>query len=72
MLVIIDRFEGEYAVLETGNGVMKKIKRQELPGTAREGDVLVYRDNKWIIDMEAAAERKQQIDALAAELWENK
>ncbi|MDD2619511.1 MAG: DUF3006 domain-containing protein [Syntrophomonadaceae bacterium] len=71
MQVIIDRFEGEYAVLESEKRVMKRIRRQELPDAAREGDVLIQKNKKWIIDIESSIKRKKRMEALAAELWEN-
>ncbi|MEN6328121.1 MAG: DUF3006 domain-containing protein [Syntrophomonas sp.] len=71
MRVIIDRFDGDYAVIETEEKSMKKIKRAEIPSAAREGDILVFKNNKWNIDSEATQRRKEQIAALAAELWED-
>ena len=38
-MLIIDRFEGEYAVIETDIG-MVSIPRTDIPASAREGDVL--------------------------------
>ena len=38
-MIIIDRFEGDYAVLETDDGMMN-IHRGHLPSSAREGDAL--------------------------------
>lgn len=69
MRVIIDRFEGDYAVIETEEKAMKKIRRSEVPNAVQEGDVLVCTDNKWIVDLEATQRRKEQIAALAAKLW---
>lgn len=71
MRVIIDRFEGDYAVIETEEKLMKKIMRAEVPSEAREGDVLISKDHKWTIDPEATQKRKEHIAALAAELWED-
>ncbi|MDD3270180.1 MAG: DUF3006 domain-containing protein, partial [Syntrophomonadaceae bacterium] len=65
MQVIIDRFEGAYAVVESEAKSMQKIKREEIPSAAREGDVLIHKDNIWTIDREASLERKQKIAALA-------
>ena len=40
-MIVIDRFEGDYAVLETDDGMMN-IHRGHLPSSAREGDALSY------------------------------
>ncbi|MBQ8961679.1 MAG: DUF3006 domain-containing protein [Ruminococcus sp.] len=40
-MIVIDRFEGEYAVLETDEGMMN-VHRGHLPSSAREGDALSY------------------------------
>jgi len=67
---VIDRFEGEYAVLDI-EGKIEDIKRSEIPEEAREGDVLVKRDGKWVIDREATKKLKKEIDGLVNELWED-
>ena len=47
---IIDRFEGEYAVVEREDQGMLKIPRSELPHDAHEGDVLVRIDGVHKVD----------------------
>ena len=59
MQAIIDRFEGEYAVMEFEDGY-KNIPRQMLPPEAREGDVLVLKDENWMVDPEATSKRKEK------------
>jgi len=44
-LLIIDRFEDGYAVLETDNGFVN-IPRADLPSKAREGDILILSINE--------------------------
>ena len=46
---IIDRFEGEYAMVEI-EGLVHSIERCDIPDNAREGDLLVFDNNLWIID----------------------
>lgn len=70
MRAIIDRFEGDFAILEIEDG-HTKVPRILLPPQAREGDVLVDRDKKWILDIEATQERKDKIEKLAEELWQD-
>lgn len=43
--MIIDRFEGEYAVVENENGELGRISRQLLPQNAKEGSVIEIRVN---------------------------
>lgn len=66
---IIDRFEGEYAVVEI-EGVMKIVKHSDLPAEAQAGDVLIFDKNQWQIDNQGTEKLKQNIDKLANELWE--
>lgn len=59
-MIIIDRFEGEKAVLETDDG-MKYIDRARLPGDAREGDVLLKKGGSFAIERSAAEERRSLV-----------
>ncbi len=70
MRAVIDRFEGEFAVMEFVDGY-KNIPRQMLPPKAREGDVLTLKDDKWMVDPEATYKRKEKTQKLAEELWED-
>lgn len=65
---IIDRFEGSYAVVEI-EGLMQNIELSSIPSGAREGDVIIYDGNRWQVDKQATADRKQHIQRLADELW---
>jgi len=55
-MIILDRYEGDFAVLETGRGMIN-IPRPDLPAGAREGDVL-----KFIIDADTTKARKKHFD----------
>ncbi|MGG1727142.1 DUF3006 domain-containing protein, partial [Bacillus paranthracis] len=46
---IIDRFEGELAVIEVNN-VTIDVPKSKLPSTAKEGDVLIIEDDTYTID----------------------
>ncbi|MCR5599766.1 MAG: DUF3006 domain-containing protein [Ruminococcus sp.] len=58
--MVIDRFEGCLAVIETENG-MVTLRREQLPKEAAEGDVLVFADGRYTIDKKAAAERRSAV-----------
>lgn len=69
MKVVIDRFEGKFAVCEKENREMINIKTSLLPKNAKEGDVLVVKDNKIIIDVKETNKRKKEIEDLTKDLW---
>lgn len=56
-MIIIDRIEGEVAVLETDEG-MTEISAKELPSDAAEGDILVNSEGAWYVDHEATEHRR--------------
>ena len=61
-MTVIDRFEGEYAVIETENGMIKPIEGKiEFRNGSREGDVLRYEKGSFVTDKEATAERRRAI-----------
>lgn len=69
MKVIIDRFEGEYAVCEKENRAMIDIKRCAIPIGAKEGDVLQIGGDGIRIDPSETEKRKREIDELTKNLW---
>lgn len=64
MKIIIDRFEGDFAVVETDEKVMLNIPKSLVPGS-REGDVISI-----VIDEEETQKRKDNIQKLMDDLWE--
>ena len=69
MKVIIDRFEGDFAVCEKEDRQMLDIKRNKIPSSAKEGDVLDISNDRIIIDSEATEKRKKEIEELTKDLW---
>ncbi len=63
MRVIIDRFEGDYAVVELEDRSTANLPRSLVPLGAKEGDVLVIE-----IDRNATEERRKRIQKLTEEL----
>ncbi len=59
-MYIIDRFEGELAVIEHGEDFLN-IPRSELPADAEEGSVLAKTEQGWVRDPEAEAARRAAI-----------
>ena len=67
---IIDRFEGDIAVVEF-NDTMEDIPKAKLPKEAAVGDVLVFNGDKITIDTKETAKLKQEIEDLMDELFED-
>lgn len=72
MKMIIDRFEGFYAVCEKEDRTMIDIKRITLPSQAKEGDVLIINSNSntITIDISKTEKRRKEIQKLTEDLWE--
>lgn len=70
MKVIIDRFEGSYAVCEKEDRTMMDIKSSNLPPEAKEGDVLIIDNNMFTIDVQETEKRHKDIEKLTENLWE--
>ncbi|NMA83988.1 MAG: DUF3006 domain-containing protein [Epulopiscium sp.] len=69
-MIIVDRFEGDYVILEI-EGERKEILRCEIPKEVKEGDVLLERDGQYQYDEEETLKRRQYIESLTQDLWKN-
>lgn len=69
-MLIIDRFEGEYAILEDGKHHYE-VKRSELPDDCFEGDVIVTKDGFYTVDKEQTKLRRKAILRLQRSVWES-
>lgn len=70
MKVIIDRFEGSFALCEKDNREIITIDKSKLPSHSKEGDVLVFNDDSIVIDAVETASRKEKIKKLMDDLWQ--
>lgn len=70
MELIIDRFEDEYAVCEDKDKKILNINKSKIPKQAKEGDIIIYIDGKYILDKEKKFNRKKYIEELTKDLWE--
>lgn len=69
-MLIIDRFEGEYAVCEEEGGSFRKLPKVYLPAGCREGDCLTASpDGQWQVDRAATAQRRRKIQELLGDLY---
>ncbi len=64
MQVIIDRFEGAYAIVELPDKTMANIPKTLLPD-AKEGDVI-----NITVDKNATEKRRKDIQSLMNDVWE--
>jgi len=62
-MIIVDRFEGNFAVLETDSGMLD-VEKLYLSDDIREGDVIVKSGDMYIKDNEATRQRRAEILAL--------
>mgnify|MGYP000852369828 FL=1 len=60
---IVDRFEGEYVILEV-EGKILSIERYKFPEDIKEGDVVQSEGEKFIILFEETEKRKKNIEDL--------
>lgn len=70
MKIIIDRFEGNYAVCEKEDTTMINIERNKIPIEAKEGSVLSVAEGKIVIDNEETISRKKDIEEFTKDLWQ--
>lgn len=66
MKFIIDRFEGEWVVVELENGEMIDLPVNIIPIYAKEGDIL-----RIIVDREETSSRKKRIEEKFKSLFED-
>ena len=66
---IIDRFEGQYAVVELSDGKIIDIDRAQLPAEAEEGMVIdIF--SSITINLDETKRRKEEIEKLTEDLWD--
>ena len=70
MKLVIDRFEGDYAVCEKENREMINILKLELPPEVKEGSVLIFDNGKFTIDINDTNNLESEIDSLMSDIWE--
>lgn len=62
---IVDRFEGSKVVVEMEDGKkMETFDRKLFPENLREGDVVIFKNDRFIVDEMATEKRKAYIENL--------
>lgn len=69
MRVVIDRFEGDTAVVEKDDRTLIDIPRSRIPEGAREGDVLLIEEDSITVDRDETAKRKKAAEEILKDLW---
>lgn len=70
--IVIDRFEENFAICEgIRDNKIVAIKKEKLPVNVKEGSVLRYDGNKYVIDFEKSNLLKENIKEITKDLWEN-
>ena len=67
---IVDRFEGDYAILETESSTLINVNKNDIIGEVKEGDLLIKKNNLYYIDKEKTEIRKNKINDIMKGLWE--
>jgi hypothetical protein len=67
---IIDRIEGNYAIIEKENGDMHKIFIKNIKGDFKDGDVLINKGEYLEIDKKFTLNRKNEINNSMKNMWE--
>jgi hypothetical protein len=70
MKIVIDRFEGNFAVCEYPDGSMKDISVKDLPGGVEVGLVLTFDNGVFSVDETETISRKKRIEDKANRLFE--
>mgnify|MGYP001206600347 FL=1 len=70
MKLIVDRFEGNYALCEKEDGTIMNVEKDRLRKGAKEGDVLILEGESIFIENNATMERKKYIEELIEDIWD--
>lgn len=67
---IIDRFEGEIAVVEV-DGIMKDFPRDLFPEEASAGDVVKITENQIVVLKDETEKLRKEVEELMDEVWDD-
>ncbi|MFD2210837.1 DUF3006 domain-containing protein [Virgibacillus halophilus] len=71
MRYTIDQLEEKLAVCEDDDGNTVNISKSKLPKKAKVGDVLQLSDGRYTIDKKTTKQRREEIEALMDEIWDD-
>ncbi|MCR1934931.1 DUF3006 domain-containing protein [Clostridium tepidum] len=67
---IIDRFEGNFAVVELEDKKMININKNILPKKAKEGDVINIEEDSITLNKKEGKKLKREIDEIIEDMWQ--
>ena len=67
---IVDRFEGDFVVIEI-EGNTKDIPKKQVDSSVKVNDVVELVDGKWIVKEADTERRRKEIKALMDSVWED-
>jgi len=67
---IIDRFEGDYVVVEFSGRRMVEIHKKDLPAGLKEGDAIRGDNGAYVLDKVETERIKKETKAILDKLWE--
>ena len=68
-MLIIDRFEGNFAICELDTDTFIHLPLARVPQEAKEGDALVYNGTHFSIDQACTAAREQAVNSKLKRLF---
>lgn len=69
--LIVDRIEGHFIICEDEKEKVLELKKDDIIGDVKEGDVLVKsKDGKFFPDKALTEKRKKEIEDLMKGMWE--
>jgi len=69
ILVIVDRLEGEFAVVEFPDRTTKDVPLDQLLAGVKAGDCFWFEEDKYVSDQKETVKRKAKIAKLAQSMW---
>ena len=69
MLVILDRIEGQFAVIEFPDRTTKDVPLNELPRELKPGDCFWYRNGSYVPAPEETVKRQAKMNELMKSMW---
>lgn len=71
MYYVVDRFEGEWAMLEDADGHIRSFPKTQMPIGVKEGDVLREEAGTFILDEQETQRRAEHIRLKTQTFWKS-
>lgn len=69
MIVVVDRIEGQFAVVELPDRTTMDVPLMELPDGTKPSDCLEYVGGKYLFKLQETQRRKNEIKKLMDSMW---